>query len=440
MKMEYLLERVRHSHPFRYYGSVAKVAGVIVESDGPPASVGELVHISLKNGRTLPCEVVGFRDNRIITMPLEEMAGVSLGDRVEAARSYPAVPVGESLLGRVVDSLGRPVDNLGPLSTTLSYPLYKRAPKAMRRTMIDEKVETGVRAIDGFITLGKGQRIGIFAGSGVGKSTLMGMIARNTSAQINVIVLVGERGREVKEFIERDLGKEGLKRSVIVVSTSDEPPLLKLRAAYAGTAVAEYFMEQGMDVLLMMDSLTRFAYSQREVGLSAGEPPSTKGYTPSVFSALPKLLERAGNFEKKGSITGIYTVLVEADDITEPVADISRSILDGHIVLSRDLAHHNHFPSIDVLQSISRVMSAVVEKRHQRLAGSIRELMAAYREAEDLINIGAYVKGSNPMIDRSLEKIDGINKILRQAVDEKSSYEETYKRMKLLMGEGDEAL
>ncbi len=419
------IDKIKLSNPYRYYGKIIRVAGVMLESEGPLASIGEIVEIRTKNGRKIKAEVVGFKENRVISMPLEEMTGISMGDKVISSKKYPEIGVGEKLLSRVIDSLGNPIDKKGSLKFQDRYPIYKRAPKALKRRIIKDKIETGVRAIDGFTTIGKGQRIGIFAGSGVGKSTLMGMIARNTTAEINVIILVGERGREVKEFIERDLGEEGLKRSVIVVATSDEPPLLKIRAAFAGTAIAEYFMDKGYDVLIMLDSLTRFAYAQREVGLATGEPPSTKGYTPSVFSALPRLLERAGNFLDRGSITGIYTVLVEADDITEPVADISRSILDGHIVLSRELANRNHYPAIDILQSISRVMSSIVDENHKRAVGKIRELLSAYKDAEDLINIGAYVKGSNPLIDEAISKIDAINKLLRQRVDEKSDYSKT---------------
>ena len=424
-----LVDRIRLSTPYRFYGKVVRVTGVMVESEGPLSSVGELLEIKTTSGKNLIAEVVGFRENNIISMPLDEMTGIGVGDKVIATRKYPKIKVGEKLLGRVIDSLGNPIDDRETIISEDYYPIYRRAPKALRREIIAEKVETGVRAIDGFTTIGKGQRIGIFAGSGVGKSTLLGMIARNTSADINVIILVGERGREVKEFIERDLGT-GLKRSVVVVATSDEPPLLKLRAAYAGTAIAEYFMEKGYNVLIMLDSLTRFAYAQREVGLATGEPPSTKGYTPSVFSALPRLLERAGNFENKGSITGIYTVLVEADDITEPVADISRSILDGHIVLDRKLANKNHYPAIDVLQSVSRVMNSIVNEEHLTYAGKVRELLSAYNDAEDLINIGAYVKGSNPIIDEALIRINSINAFLKQRVDESSKYDETLKRLK----------
>ncbi len=418
-------DRIRLANPYRYYGKIVKVAGVMLESEGPVASIGEIVEIKTKRGRMIKAEVVGFRESRVISMPLEEMTGISMGDKVISSKKYPSIGVGEQLLTRVIDSLGNPIDKKGVLRFEDRYPIYKRAPKALKRKIIKDKIETGVRAIDGFTTIGKGQRIGIFSGSGVGKSTLMGMIARNTTAEINVIILVGERGREVKEFIERDLGEEGLNRSVVIVATSDEPPLLKLRAAYAGTAIAEYFMDKGYNVLIMLDSLTRFAYAQREVGLATGEPPSTKGYTPSVFSALPKLLERAGNFLNKGSITGIYTVLVEADDITEPVADISRSILDGHIVLSRDLANRNHYPAIDILQSVSRVMSSVVNEEHKQLVGKIRELLAAYKDAEDLINIGAYIQGSNPLIDEAISRINSINRLLRQRVEEKNSYDET---------------
>jgi flagellum-specific ATP synthase len=411
-------------NPIKTVGSVKRAVGLVVESQGPPASVGELCEI-VGQGRIdpIPAEVVGFRDNVVLSMPLFKVQGVKLGDKVVCRRKQGTVSVAPALLGRVIDGLGQPIDGLGPILAEAEYPLQPQGTNPLERKNIEDVLGTGIRAIDGLLTCGKGQRIGIFGGSGVGKSTLLGMMARYTSADVNVISLVGERGREVRGFIEKDLGPEGLRRSVVMVSTSDQPPLLRIRAAMAATSLAEYFRDQGKDVLLMMDSITRFAMAQREVGLAAGEPPSSKGYTPSVFALLPRLVERAGNFMSGGSITGFYTVLVEGDDMNEPVADAVRSLLDGHVVLSRELAWRNHYPCIDVLASVSRLMPDLVPGPYTEKAGKIRELISTYQKAEDMINIGAYVKGSNPKIDMALKKIDAINGFLKQRQEERVSAE-----------------
>ncbi len=416
-------EKLQTIQPIRVYGRVSKIVGLTIESDGPPASVGEILRLE-DAGNNTPLQVIGFHGSKVISMPFGELRGISHGHQLYSTGEYPKINVDESFLGRVVNGLGAPLDGLGPLKAKESVNIYEDPINAMQREPISDVAATGVKAIDGLITLGRGQRIGIFAGSGVGKSTLMGMIARNTNAALNVIALVGERGRELKDFIHNSLGEEGLKRSIVVAATSDEPPLLKIVSAFTATAIAEYFSNKGVDVMLMMDSITRLAMAQREVGLSAGEPPSTKGYTPSVFTMMPKLLERAGNFSGKGSITGIYTVLVEGDDVTEPISDHARSILDGHIVLSRDIAHRNHYPSIDVLGSISRLMKDISVQHHQDAAGRMRELLAVYREAEDLINIGAYAKGSNSKIDEAIERIDNINRYLKQSVNENIAFED----------------
>lgn len=417
-------QKLRLMNPIKTVGSVKRAVGLVIESQGPPASVGELCEI-VGQGRAdpIPAEVVGFRDNFVISMPLFKVHGVKLGDKVVCRKKQGTVSVAPALLGRVIDGLGQPIDGLGPILAEAEYPLQSQGTNPLERKNIEDVLGTGIRAIDGLLTCGKGQRIGIFGGSGVGKSTLLGMMARYTSADVNVISLVGERGREVRGFIEKDLGPEGLKRSVVIVSTSDQPPLLRIRAAVAAASLAEYFRDQGKDVLLMMDSITRFAMAQREVGLAAGEPPSSKGYTPSVFALLPRLVERAGNFMSGGSITGFYTVLVEGDDMNEPVADAVRSLLDGHVVLSRELAWRNHYPCIDVLASVSRLMPDLVPGPYTEKAGKIRELISTYQKAEDMINIGAYVKGSNPKIDMALKKIDAINGFLKQRLEERVSAE-----------------
>ena len=411
------------------YGKVSKIVGLTIESIGPDAKLNDLCRI-ISNDPDTPdvmAEVVGFKDKRLLLMPFENVEGIGTDCMVENTGDILRVKVGESLLGKIVDGLGRCIDNT-EIEDGEAYSVEAPPPDPMDRVIISDTLSLGVKAVDGLITVGKGQRIGIFAGSGVGKSTLMGMFARNTKADINVIALIGERGREVREFIERDLGEEGMRRSVVVVATSDKPALIRNKAAKTATAIAEYFRDKGKDVLLMMDSLTRFSMAQREIGLASGEPPVTRGYPPSVYSEMPKLLERAGNGDR-GSITGLYTVLVDGDDFNEPITDTARSILDGHIMLSRKIAHKNHYPAIDVLQSISRVMSQIATDSHKKMAGQIKNIMATYNEAEDLINIGAYKKGSNKNIDFAMEKIDKVNEFLIQGVDEKFVFEEELRLM-----------
>lgn len=430
---------LRRINPIKTVGSVKRAVGLVVESVGPPASVGELCEIAGRDdGRGIPAEVIGFRDNYVLCMPLHKVHGVKLGDRVICRRKQAAVAVGPSLLGRTIDALGKPIDDLGRIQPEGEYPLYPAGTNPLERRNITEPLGTGIRSIDGLLTCGKGQRIGIFGGAGVGKSTLLGMMARYTSADVNVISLVGERGREVRAFIEKDLGEEGLKRSVVIVSTSDQPPLLRIRAALAAVTIAEYFRDRGKDVLMVMDSITRFAMAQREVGLAAGEPPSSKGYTPSVFALLPRLVERAGNFQSGGSITGFYTVLVEGDDMNDPVADAVRSLLDGHVVLSRELAWRNHYPCIDILASVSRLMPDLVPPTITVRAGRIRDWLATYKKAEDMINIGAYVKGSNPKIDIALKKIDSVNAFLAQRYDERVTIESALTGIEELTRDADE--
>lgn len=411
---------------FKSLGKVSKVVGLTIESIGPEARLNDLCEISTSDGdRKIMAEVVGFRDKLLLLMPFENMEGVGVGCIVQNTGKPLSISVGEDLLGHTVDGLGRPTD-LGEdesLDLEASYPVEASPPDPMERVIIKEPLSLGVKAVDGLITVGKGQRIGIFAGSGVGKSTLMGMFARNTRADINVIALIGERGREVREFVENDMGEEGMRHSIVVVATSDKPALIRNKAAKTATAIAEYFRDQGKDVLLMMDSLTRFSMAQREIGLASGEPPVTRGYPPSVYSEMPKLLERAGNAQS-GSITGLYTVLVDGDDFNEPISDTARSILDGHIMLNRRLAQLNHYPAIDVLQSISRVMSSVADSNHKKAAGKLKNVMATYQEAEDLINIGAYKNGSNKNIDFAISKIDEVNKFLCQGTEEKFQYED----------------
>lgn len=418
-------------------GKVAKVVGLTVESIGPSAKLNDLCHIITQDtDQVINAEVVGFRDDRVLLMPYDQTAGVGLGSRVENTGAPLKVMVGDDLLGKVLDGLGHPIDG-SKLQCSGSYSVQAQPPDPLTRKLIDTVLPLGVKAVDGLITVGKGQRIGIFAGSGVGKSTLMGMFARNTKADINVIALIGERGREVREFIERDLGSEGMKRSVVIVATSDKPALIRKKAAMTATAVAEYFRDQGKDVLLMMDSLTRFSMAQREIGLASGEPPVSRGYPPSVYGEMPQLLERAGRSDK-GSITGLYTVLVDGDDFNEPIADTARSILDGHIVLDRKIAQKNHYPAIDVLQSISRVMSSIVDPVHKKASGKLKNVLATYAEAEDLVNIGAYKAGSNPSIDYALSKIDAVNEFLQQDVYEKITFEESIRRLEMLFPEEQE--
>lgn len=419
--------------PIRLNGRVTQVIGLIIEAQGPAVNLGELCYIfSKEESLTLQAEVVGFKEDRILLMPLGEIKGIGPGCEVVASGRSLSVKVGNNLLGKVLDALGNPLDGSHLDFLGKDYPVNNVPPNPLVRERIHEPLEVGVRAIDGILTCGKGQRIGIMAGSGVGKSTLLGMIARNTKADINVIALIGERGREVRDFIERDLGEEGLKRSVVIVATSDQPALLRVKGALVATAVAEYFRDLGKNVLLMMDSVTRFAMAQREIGLAVGEPPTTRGYTPSVFAILPKLLERSGTSDL-GSITALYTVLVEGDDMTEPVTDAVRGILDGHIILSRQLASQNHYPAIDILGSVSRVMTEIISPEHKKAASALRNVLASYREAEDLINIGAYEPCSNPKIDYAISKINDVNDFLMQDVYEKVDYDQTVKQLLKLL-------
>lgn len=415
-------------------GKVVKVVGLTVESIGPAAKLNDLCHIiSLDGSQSVEAEVIGFRDDRVLLMPFGQTTGVGPGSRVENTGEPLKVPVSDELLGKALDGLGNPIDGT-VINTSEYYSVEESPPDPMSRQLIENELSLGVKAVDGLITIGKGQRIGIFAGSGVGKSTLMGMFARNTKADVNVIALIGERGREVREFIERDLGPEGMSRSVVVVATSDKPALIRNKAAKTATAIAEYFRDQGKDVLLMMDNLTRFSMAQREIGLASGEPPVTRGYPPSVYAEMPKLLERAGN-GRKGSITGIYAVLVDGDDFNEPISDTARGILDGHIVLSRKMAQKNHYPAIDVLQSISRVMSSIASDNHKKNAGIMREVLASYNDAEDLINIGAYKAGSNPKIDYAISKIDEVNAFLCQQTYEKVGFDDAVSQMNEIFAE-----
>ncbi len=409
----------------RRYGRVNQVIGLVIEGLGPVAAIGDICRIQLKGkGESIPAEVVGFRDHKILLMPLGDSRGIQPGDPILPMGVPAQAQVGRGLLGRVLDGMGNPIDNRGPLAGEKEYPLYASPTDPIFRRRITQPVDVGVKAINALLAIGKGQRMAVFSGSGVGKSTLLGMMARHTTAQVNVVALIGERGREVREFIEKDLGEEGRKKSVVVVATSDQHPLLRMRGAYLATAIAEYFRDQNHDVLMMMDSITRFAMAAREVGLAIGEPPASKGYTPSVFAQLPKLLERVGTSAGLGSITGLYTVLVEGDDLNDPIADSIRSIADGHIVLSRDLANQNHYPAIDVLASVSRVMNDIVSPEQKAARNQLVSLLAIYRKAEDLINIGAYVKGSNPQIDYAIKKIGEVQTFLRQGVDEKIPFAE----------------
>lgn len=426
------IRRVPYLNPYSVDGKVRQITGVVIEATGRSGSVGDVCEICTPENRLIKAEIVGFKDGKLLLMPLGETIGVAAGSRVKRLTIPLRVPVGEQLLGRVLDGLGNPMDGKGPIPTKQFRGVFNYPPNPLIRNPITEPLTTGIRAIDGLVTFGKGQRVGIFAGSGVGKSVLMGMISRYTDAQVNVIALIGERGREVREFIERDLGSKGLERSVVIVATSDQAATVRIKGALIATTIAEYFRDKGLDVLLMMDSLTRVAMAQREIGLGIGEPPTTKGYTPSVFALLPRLLERAGN-SKEGSITGLYTVLVEGGDMDEPVSDAARSILDGHIVLSRDFANKGHYPAIDVLASVSRVRNQVIAREHREVIIKILELMAVYRESEDLINIGAYKKGSNPRIDEAIEKMDGINAFLRQEVEESTTFEQTLEALKQIL-------
>lgn len=428
-------EALSACQPIKLEGRVVKVAGIVAEANGPGLGIGDLCAIKNSEGREILAEVVGFKDQRIIVMPYGPMRGIKPGSRVIDLSRRPTIKVGQAYLGRVIDGLGNPLDEKGPIKSEGEYPMYGDLLNPLKRKVIREVIDVGVCSLNALTTLGKGQRIGIMAGSGVGKSVLMGMIARNTDADVTVIALIGERGREVREFIERSLGEEGLKKSVVVVATSDTPALVRIKGAYLATALAEYFRERGLDVILIMDSITRFAMALREVGLAAGEPPSAKGYTPSVFSEMPKLLERAGALENKGSITGIYNVLVEGDDMTEPIADAIRSIVDGHVVLSRDLAHRGHYPAVDVLGSISRVMKDIVQPDHLSNANRLIKVLSIYRDAEDLINIGAYVDGSDPEIDFAKRMIRNIHAFLQQDITQKVTFKESVERLKALFSD-----
>ncbi|MBE9571854.1 MAG: FliI/YscN family ATPase [Proteobacteria bacterium] len=414
----------------RLTGKIVKVAGIVAEANGPGLSVGSLCVIKNSEGLNIQAEVVGFNEKSIIIMPFGEMRGIKPGSRVLATDKRPGVQVGEAYLGRVVDGLGRPIDGKGIIRGEKEYPIYADVLNPLKREIIHDVIDVGICSINALLTIGKGQRIAIMSGSGVGKSVLIGMIARNTSADVIVMALIGERGREVREFIENTLGEKGLKKSVVVVATSDSPPLVRIRGAYVATTLAEYFRDKGLDVILVMDSITRFAMSLREVGLAAGEPPSAKGYTPSVFSEIPKLLERAGTVEKTGSITGIYNVLVEGDDMNEPITDCVRSVADGHIVLTRSLSHKGHYPAVDVLASISRVMKDIIDSEHYDNAKKLIEVLSTYRAAEDLIRIGAYVDGSDPEIDVAKKIIKKINSFLRQDIYQKVSFHESVDRLK----------
>ena len=423
---------IKKTNVLKVIGKVIQVVGLVVEAEVQGVSIGELCKITVTKETHILAEVVGFKEGRVLLMPLGSTAGIRPGGLIFATGRPISVKVGDALLGRVLNGLGEPMDRKGELDFDAIYGIDNDPPDPVMRPRISDVFATGVKAIDGVLTLGMGQRIGIFAGSGVGKSTLMGMLARNCSSDVNVISLIGERGREVKDFIEESLGEEGLKRSVVICATSDQPPVIRLKGALVGTAIAEYFRDQGKNVLFMMDSVTRFAMAQREIGLATGEPPTTKGYTPSVFAMLPRLMERAGTSDK-GSITAIYTVLVEGGDMDEPIADAARGILDGHIALSRDLASKNHYPCIDVGHSVSRLFPVVSSDDHKKAAGRIREILARYTEAEDLINIGAYVKGSNPKIDDAISNIDAVNDFLKQGTHDTCQFDDNVKKLLSLM-------
>lgn len=428
------INKVNEKRFIKYTGKITKVTGLTIESDGPIASIGELCYIyPYHETEPILAEVVGFKEGKILLMPLGEMEGIASGSTVVASGKTLRVNVGEELIGRVLDGLGNPIDGKGSINTKKTYPVLNSPPNPLERMVISEPLPLGIKAIDGLITCGKGQRIGIFSGSGVGKSTLMGMVSRNSSADINVIGLIGERGREVREFLEKDLKEEGLKKSIVVVVTSDQPALIRVKGALVTTAIAEYFRDRGNNVMLLMDSLTRFAMAQREIGLAIGEPPVTRGFTPSVFAVMPKLLERAGN-SSRGTITGLYTVLVDGDDLNEPVTDTVRGIIDGHIILSRKLANQNHYPAIDVLSSVSRVMPSIVDEEHLNKANAIKDIMATYKESEDLINIGAYKMGSNNKIDRAIDLKEDIDEFLMQETLDIYPFEETLSIMGKICG------
>ncbi|MCX8022124.1 MAG: FliI/YscN family ATPase [Syntrophorhabdaceae bacterium] len=430
--LSFVQNRLVELYPYRLYGKVNQVVGLVIEGKGPISSVGDAAQIFPVDGEIpIDAEVVGFKDGKTLLMPLGDIRGVGIGSKILSKKQMVNAKVGDLLLGRVIDGLGNPIDGKGPINCSDTVPVYRDTVNPMKKKRITTPLDLGIRSVNGLLTCGKGQRIGIFAGSGVGKSVLLGMIARHTSADINVIGLIGERGREGREFIEKDLG-EGIERTVVIVATSDQPPLIRIRGAFLTVAIAEYFRDKGNDVLLMMDSLTRFSMAQREVGLAIGEPPTTKGYTPSVFSLLSKLLERTGNGEGEGTMSAIYTVLVEGDDLDDPIADSARSILDGHIVLSRRLADMNHYPAIDVLRSVSRTMKDIATKEQLEYATRIVEILSEYERAEDLINIGAYNPGSNKKIDYAISMIDKVRAFLTQKTDEKVTMEEAINSMKIL--------
>ncbi|MCI8454006.1 MAG: flagellar protein export ATPase FliI [Lachnospiraceae bacterium] len=431
--LEVLPEIILKAETVSYIGKIENITGMAIEASSSNTSIGDIVLIyNEQQKREIPAEVVGFKEDRVQLMAYANMNGIGSGSYVRNTRKRLKIPVGEFLRGRIIDAMGRPIDNKGEFTSGKYYYVESPNINPLERPPIRDTLDFGIKAIDGLNTIGKGQRIGIFAGSGVGKSTLLGMIARNVKADINVIALVGERGREVLEFVERDLGPEGMKRSVLVVATSDQPAMLRMKCPMVATTIAEYFKDQGKDVLLMMDSLTRFAMAQREIGLATGEPPIARGYTPSIYAEFPKLLERSGNFGS-GSITGVYTVLVEGDDTNEPIADTVRGILDGHIVLTRKLANSNHFPAIDINASISRLMSSIVSKEHKDLAGRMRDLFSLYSQNEDLISIGAYKAGTNKKLDFAISKIDAINSFLMQAVEESFDYEDIVNQMRAIL-------
>lgn len=430
-------QTLQTSTPLRMDGKVSNVVGLVIEASLPGATMGELCQIHTQSGAIIRAESVGFRGEKVLLMPLDQTVGIAPGSRVERSPKPLTVGVGPELLGRVIDGLGNPIDGKGPILSEKRQPVYNDPPNPLERQRITKILPTGIRSIDGLVTIGRGQRVGIFAGSGVGKSVLLGMVSRYTEAAVNVIALIGERGREVREFIERDLGPEGLSRSVVIVATSDQAAMVRVKGALIATAVAEYFRDQGHDVMLLMDSLSRVAMAQREIGLAVGEPPTTKGYTPSVFAFLPRLLERAGT-ASAGSITGLYTVLVEGDDMDEPISDASRAILDGHIVLSRRLATRGHYPAVDVNESISRLLTEIADDEHLTQTKAVLEMLADYRDSEDMINIGAYVPGSNANVDRAIEKIESIREFLRQDMLDSAPFEDTMTKLRMVL-EGEAA-
>jgi FliI/YscN family ATPase len=427
------IDRIEKTDPMQWTGQVTQLTGLLIESKGPAAAIGDFCEVATGGGRTIRTQVIGFRDGRLLSMPLEETDGLELGNTMVAREDESKVPVGKGLLGRVLDGFGRPIDGLGPLTNDALYPLYAVPPGPMEREPIEERLVTGIRVIDSLLTCGKGQRIGIFGGSGVGKSTLLGAMARQNSADVSVIALIGERNREVRDFLEKELSKGGLSRSVVVVATSERPAPLRIRAGFVALAISEYFRDQGMNVLLVMDSVTRLAMAQREIGLAAGEPPAQKGYTPSVFQLLPRVFERAGRF-RKGSITGFFTVLVEGDDFNEPISDAVRGILDGHLMLSRDLGLAGHYPAIDVLQSVSRLATRISTPEQRLAAQKLRETMGLLRQSQDLINLGAYVTGSNPKLDVALRVRGQIDQFLKQGAQEVSKIDETMRQMLIIAG------